>query len=103
MIRSKVTSKSQTTLPKVLRAALDIGPGDEVGYILEQGRAIMVKANAEDQDTAVGAFLDFLEKDIREHPEHVQGISPELVERIRALTGGEVVDLDEPIYGPVSL
>jgi len=103
MLRSKITSKSQTTLPKPLRIALDVGPGDEVGYILENGRAIMVKANAEEQDTALEAFLDLLKKDIATRPERLQGLSRGLVERVNALTGGEAVDLNETIYGEVSL
>lgn len=38
-----VTSKGQVTLPKKVRDALGIGPGTEVEFDLEEGRAVMRK------------------------------------------------------------
>lgn len=38
-----VTSKGQVTLPKKVRDALGIGPGAEVEFDLEEGRAVMRK------------------------------------------------------------
>lgn len=102
MLRSKVTSKYQTTLPSGLRKALGLNPGDEVGYIVQGDHAILVNAAADQQDPALGGFLDLLERDIRERPGRIEGIAPALVERVRALTDGHAVDLDEPIQGPVS-
>lgn len=103
MLRSKITIKGQTTVPSGVRKAIGVGPGDELGYIIEGNRAVLVKATDDDQDEALGAYLDFLERDIRRHPERLRGIPAELVERIRALTRDTPVDLDEPIQGPVSL
>ena len=34
MVESAVTSKGQTTLPKPVREALGIGPGDRVRYVI---------------------------------------------------------------------
>lgn len=34
MVESAVTSKGQTTLPKAVREALGIGPGDRVRYVI---------------------------------------------------------------------
>ena len=34
MVESAVTSKGQTTLPKPVREALGIGPGDRVRYVV---------------------------------------------------------------------
>lgn len=48
------------------------------------------------------AFLDLLERDIEEHPERLVPVTRELIDRIRALTAGIPVDLDEPIEGDVS-
>lgn len=36
-----VTSKGQVTLPKDIRDALGIGPGSEVEFQLEEGRAVL--------------------------------------------------------------
>lgn len=34
MSESTVTTKGQTTLPKAVRQALDLGPGDRVRYVI---------------------------------------------------------------------
>lgn len=46
MITSKITSKSQTTVPQAVRSALRLQPGDEIGYQIEAGRVILVKIAA---------------------------------------------------------
>jgi antitoxin PrlF len=43
MITSKITTKAQTTLPRAVRAALRLGPGDEVAYQIEGDRAVLTK------------------------------------------------------------
>ena len=37
MIESKITGKGQTTLPKAVREALAVKPGDRVRYIIREG------------------------------------------------------------------
>lgn len=37
MIESSITSKGQTTLPKAVREALSVRPGDRVRYIIGDG------------------------------------------------------------------
>ena len=37
MIESSITSKGQTTLPKAVREALSVRPGDRVRYIVGDG------------------------------------------------------------------
>lgn len=44
MILSKLTSKAQTTIPKPIRAALQLQPGDELSYEILDGRVILAKA-----------------------------------------------------------
>ncbi|HEX4173727.1 MAG TPA: type II toxin-antitoxin system PrlF family antitoxin [Acetobacteraceae bacterium] len=43
MITSRLTSKSQTTIPQAIRSALGVGPGDEIGYAIENGRVLLTK------------------------------------------------------------
>lgn len=43
MITSRLTSKSQTTIPQPVRSALGVGPGDEIGYVIENGRVLLTK------------------------------------------------------------
>jgi antitoxin PrlF len=105
MLLSKVTAKAQTTLPSGVRKALGLAPGDSVAYELQGDHAVIRKAPAADpeEDPALGAFLDFLERDIEEHPERLQLLTNSMVDRWRELTDDLEVDLDEPIEGPVSL
>ena len=37
MIESSITAKGQTTLPKAVREALSVRPGDRVRYIIQDG------------------------------------------------------------------
>ena len=43
VIVSKLTSKAQTTIPKPIRAALALRPGDELSYEVLDGRVILTK------------------------------------------------------------
>jgi len=45
MITSKLTTKSQTTIPRSVRSALRLAPGDALAYIIEGGRVILAKAS----------------------------------------------------------
>jgi antitoxin PrlF len=101
-----VTARSQTTIPNGVRKALGIEPGDRLEYVIEGDQAVIRKAarlDDGDDDPALGAFLDLLERDIIEHPERLQPMTHEIAERIRRLTAGIEVDLDEEIEGPVAL
>jgi len=41
---SKLTSKSQSTLPKGVRDTLGVGPGDSLVYHVENGKVMVEKA-----------------------------------------------------------
>jgi antitoxin PrlF len=43
VLASKLTSKAQATVPRPVRAALKLQPGDELEYRLESGRVILTK------------------------------------------------------------
>ncbi|MXX56702.1 MAG: AbrB/MazE/SpoVT family DNA-binding domain-containing protein [Gemmatimonadetes bacterium] len=43
MIVSKLTSKAQTTIPKPIRVALELQPGDELSYEILDGRVVLTK------------------------------------------------------------
>lgn len=44
MILSRLTAKSQTTVPRSVRAALGVGPGDTLAYRIEGGEVRIIKA-----------------------------------------------------------
>jgi antitoxin PrlF len=41
MITSRLTSKAQTTIPQPVLTALGLTAGDEIAYVIEQGRAVL--------------------------------------------------------------
>ncbi|MGH7081474.1 MAG: type II toxin-antitoxin system PrlF family antitoxin [Acetobacteraceae bacterium] len=47
MIKSKLTAKSQTTIPQPVRNALDLRPGDELTYEIEGSRVVLAKMRSE--------------------------------------------------------
>lgn len=47
MIISRLTSKAQTTIPQAVRTALGLRPGDELAYVIEDGRAVLMRLDGE--------------------------------------------------------
>lgn len=56
MITSKLTSKAQTTIPQPVRAALKLKAGDELAYVVEKGRVILMRAEPQSGDDPFAAF-----------------------------------------------
>jgi antitoxin PrlF len=46
MIKSRLTSKAQTTIPQPVRTALGLREGDELAYEIDSGRVIVTNASA---------------------------------------------------------
>lgn len=61
MITSKMTSKAQTTIPQAVRMALNLKPGDEIAYQIEDGRVILMRT--EGSALADDPFATFSEWD----------------------------------------
>lgn len=45
-VTSRLGVKSQTVLPKEVRVALGVGPGDQVGYTIRDGRVLLSAVRA---------------------------------------------------------
>lgn len=59
MITSKLTSKAQTTIPQPVRVALHLEPGDEIVYVIEDGRVILTKAGRTDVEDPFRTFQEW--------------------------------------------
>jgi antitoxin PrlF len=59
MITSKLTTKAQTTIPQPVRTALRLEPGDEIAYVIEDGRVILTKAGRVDIEDPFGTFHEW--------------------------------------------
>ena len=59
MIKSRLTSKAQTTIPQAVRTALNLQDGDEIQYDLDGDRAILRKAWRAPADDPFSAFDDW--------------------------------------------
>jgi len=60
MITSRLTSKAQTTIPQPVRAALGLRAGDDVGYVIEQGRVVLTRIPAaSEQDDPFATFSEW--------------------------------------------
>ena len=60
MIQGRITSKAQTTIPRAVRLALGLKPGDEVIWEIEGDRVVMRRVKAE-RDPFVANFDAFTE------------------------------------------
>ncbi len=99
---STITAKGQTTIPKSVRRALGVDYGGKIAFRVDERGVSVRRADAEAEDPAIGGFLDFLARDIERRPEAIAALSPTLVARIVALTGGMDIDPSEKIEGEVA-
>jgi antitoxin PrlF len=100
---STVTAKGQTTIPKSVRQALGVEAGDQIAFRLGAGGITVHRVDDQQSDPAVGAFLKFLAKDLRDNPERFRELTPEMVSRVSALVDGVEVDPDAAIDGEAAL
>ena len=61
MIHSRITAKSQTTIPRAVREALGVGPGDELAYEIRDGEVKLVAATRPSRDLFLANFTTFTE------------------------------------------
>ena len=96
---STLTQRYQTTIPAPVRQALNLNKNDKIRYTIESDNKVTISRVVEEKesDPILGSFLKFLAKDMKENPEHIQAISPDLVNRAKSLTEGVDIDLDAPL------
>lgn len=95
---SKITSKGQLTLPKIVRSALGVDMGDTVRFAMQNNKVVVEAVSEEPlEDPAVMAFLDTLEGSINT----ASDFPVEMMEIMKALTADIEVDLDASIEGDV--
>ena len=59
MIKSKLTAKAQTTIPKPVRDALRLRAGDEIVYQVEGDRVILTKSVAGSSEDPFATFSEW--------------------------------------------
>lgn len=59
MITSKLTSKAQTTIPQAVRSALRLREGDELAYVIENGRVLLTKVSSEVVEDPFATFSEW--------------------------------------------
>ena len=60
MITSRLTSKSQTTIPQAVRTALKLREGDELAYTIDaEGRVIISRVVRETADDPFATFEEW--------------------------------------------
>jgi antitoxin PrlF len=99
-----VTAKGQTTLPKAVRQALSVGPGDKIAYEIDPaGHVVVSRADSEVDDPVLTAFLGFIAQDMAANPQNLALLPADLLERIDALVGQTDIDLNDAIEGDIAL
>ena len=104
VVTSKVTGRSQTTLPPAVRTVLGLQPGARIGYVIEGNEVRLVNASTiEHGDPVLDKFLAFLGRDLARHPDRISAFPAPLLKRARAIVAGVAIDHDEPIDGAIAL
>lgn len=98
--KSTLTERYQTTVPDPVRRALKLRRRDKLLYrVLADGTVTVERdpGDREGADPVLGAFLDFLARDMERHPERIRSLDAGLRKRIRSLVGKARVDLERPL------
>ena len=84
---------------ETVRRALRLKKRDKIRYtIRSSGEVVLTRAvDADADDHVLGQFLGFLAHDIAAHPERLQSVDEQFVQRIQSLVGGIDADLDAPL------
>lgn len=83
MPTSTLTSRGQTTIPKSIRDALHLQPGDRVEFILEEDQVVLRRAGAD--LTALDGMLDRSDRE----PVSVDGMHDAIAEAASQHTATE--------------
>ncbi len=95
---STLTDRYQTTIPDPVRKALGLNKRDKICYTIQaNGQVVISRADQTDSDPILGQFLEFLAQDIEKNPQHLQGISSDLVKRVQSLVSEVDLDLDQSL------
>lgn len=104
LIASKLTARAQTTIPPGVRKVLGVGPGDQLGYVIEGSEVRLVNPREDAHtDPALDPFLTLLQREITRHPERLKGFPASLLARIQQVSVGVLLDHDAPIDGAAAL
>lgn len=95
-VESTLTDRYQTTVPEMVRRALRLGKRDKIHYtIRSNGEVLLTRAaTAEGDDPVLDPFLDFLARDLANHPERLRAVDAGFAQRLQSLVSGVEVDLD---------
>ena len=99
-VESALTDRYQTTVPQPVRRALGLRKRDRIRYSFRANGEVVLQRVSPDpceEDPALAPFLALLEQDIASHPDRLQSIGTDLVQRLQDLVGGIEVDLDEAL------
>ena len=99
-VESTLTDRYQTTVPQPVRRALGLRKRDRIRYSFRANGEVVLQRVSPDpceEDPALAPFLALLEQDIASHPDRLQSIGTDLVQRLQDLVGGIEVDLDEAL------
>lgn len=98
-VESTLTDRYQTTVPETVRRALRLGKRDKLHYAIRPSGEVVLSraAPAQGDDPVLEGFLDFLARDIAQHPERLQAVDVGLAQRLQALTASVQIDLEAPL------
>ncbi|MFA7240569.1 MAG: type II toxin-antitoxin system PrlF family antitoxin [Sulfuricellaceae bacterium] len=96
-LESTLTDRYQTTVPDAVRRALKLGKRDKIRYAVQADGMVTLSRVATENDPVLGSFLDFLARDIMDHPQHVRSVDAGLAERALSLVKDVEVDINAPL------
>lgn len=96
-LESTLTDRYQTTVPDGVRRVLKLGKRDRIRYLVQNDGSVLLQRADTTDDPVLDSFLDFLARDIQAHPQRLSALDAGLAKRMRALSKGVKLDLDNAL------
>ena len=97
-VEAALTDRYQTTVPQPVRRALGLHKRDRICFAFRANGEVVLQRVSPDpgeEDPALAPCRALLEQDIASHPERLQPIGADLIQRLQDLVAAIEVDLDE--------
>lgn len=97
-VEATVTKRGQTTVPSAIRKILKVSAAEaRIVYRVLADGSVLLSKKEQPGDPVIGAFLEFLARDMKNDFASLRPLSPEWLGDLRELVKGVAPDLDAPL------
>jgi antitoxin PrlF len=95
---STLTNRYQTTIPQLVRKTLGLDKNDKIRYTVQKnGTILLSKLEKDEEDQVLENFLKFLDRDMRNNPQHIYSVNSDFIRKTQTLVAEVEVDFNSSL------